>query len=276
MAQINLLNTFCEHHLSPVYEKIKNETWGKDSINLASLLSMQELIKFNDWFNLTSEMSILDACCGVGESTMYFARKTNCKAYGVDISIHAINSANDSTKKSCLNVEFLEGDLKNSLPFSSSYFDAVVCIEAIVYFNYNERLSILKEWNRILKLNAKLIYTDPCIISGIITNNEIMQRASFGEYFFTPLKLQEDLFKSSGFELIKSEDITTNNAEILSNKWWDAREKNKPDLQKLEGIETFNHIQSFIDMCRQLYNKNNNRRKLSQFAYYLVKREELL
>jgi len=237
---------------------------------------MQELMKFNDWLNLTSEKIILDVCCGVGETTMYFAQKNNCTAYGIDISTEAINSANNSTKKDGLNVKFLEGDLKNNLPFSNTYFDAIVCIEAILYFDYHERLRILKEWNRILKPNGKLIYTDPCITSGILSNEEILQRVISGTYFFTPPKLQDDLFKSSGFELIKSEDFTENNAAKLSKKWLEARERKKLDLEKLEGIETFNRIQSFLNVYHQLYSKNNNQRKLSQFAYYLVKREELL
>lgn len=276
MTNISLRDTFCKYYQSSVYQNIKDEAWGYNCINIASMLTMDQLNAFCDWFSLKSGMRILDTCCGIGETTQYLAKQMQCQAYGVDISVDAITYANSLTYKNLLDLTFIKADIQNRLPFSDGYFDAIACLESIVYFNYAERLAILKEWNRVLKRNAKLIYTDPCIISGVISDQELATRAVFGGYCFSPVGVQENLFKECGFTLIKSEDITKNNCEAVSKRWWEARKRNKNALQELESMEEFACIHPFIEMCSQLYDSTKGPRKLSQYAFCLIKSEDLV
>lgn len=276
MTNVNLRDSFCKYYQSAVYQNIRNEAWGFNSINIASLLRMEQLNEFCEWLSLKPEMTLLDACCGIGETTKYLAEKMQCSAYGIDISIDAINCANCLTNQSSSDLTFTITDIKNGLPFQNSYFDAITCIESIIYFSHAERLAILKEWNRVLKPGAKLIYTDPCVISGILSDQELATRAAFGGYFFSPVGTQENLVKECGFKLIKSEDITKNNCETVSKRWWEARKRNMIALHALESIDEFDCIHQYIEMCSQLYNSDEGPRKLSQYAFYLIKNESVI
>lgn len=270
-AKISLIDTFCKYYQNPVYENIKNETWGRESINIASALTMHELNRFCDWLSVKPGMTILDVCCGVGETTKYIAEKTKSKAFGIDINADVINAAQNLTKENKLDLTFIKADVRNTLPFDSAYFDAILFLEGVIYFSEPERVSILKECSRILKPNGKLIYTDPCVVSSILSDNELASRSVFGGYYFSPVGAQENLFEQSGFKLIKAEDITEINCEAVHKRWWASRKKNKTALKKLELADEFECINDFVENCSHLYDGEKNQRKLSQYAFYLEK-----
>lgn len=270
-AQISLIDTFCKYYQTPVYQTVKNETWGHNSINIASALTIEQLNQFCNWFSVSSEINILDVCCGVGETTKYVAEKTKGNAFGIDINTRAIHAANTLAEQSELNLTFTEADIRNPLPFMDAHFDAIIFLEGIIYFNEQERIAILRECNRILKPNGKLIYTDPCVIFSILSDTELATRSMFGGYYFSPVGAQESLFEQSGFHLIQSEDITKNNYEAVHKRWWTSREKNKRALQALESADEFECVNNFVKMCSHLYHSDHGRRKLSQHAFYLTK-----
>lgn len=272
MQTVNLRDVFCKHFKSDIYQNIKNRTWGEKSINIASLISIEQLNRFCDWVSLIPGHNILDACCGVGETTKYFSERMQCNGYGIDVSSDAINAAKKLIVNNNMQLKFKQVDIKNNTYFEDGHFDAIACIEAILYFSYNDRLSILKEWNRLLKPKGKLIFTDPCVITGIMSTHEIATRASFGEYYFSTLDAQIRLFNNTGFELIKVENITDSNAALLSRRWQKSREYFKDELQQLETNEEYECIEKFIYMCNKIYSGSEAHRKLSQFAYYLIKR----
>lgn len=221
---------------------------------------------------INPDTRILDVCCGNGNIIAYITTELNCQSYGIDINANSINAARCSAKEKSLNIKFSKASLNKPLPFPDSYFDSLVCIESIFYCGTLARFNLFKEWNRILKTNGRLIFTDSCIISGVISDNEIAQRSIhrnvLGEYFFLPLDTQKDLIQKSGLDLFLTEDITTNNASLISKNLRLARNKRKKILKSLEQDNEFEQNQIFSKACDELYNE---RKSLAQYAYYITK-----
>jgi hypothetical protein len=58
------------------------------------------------------------------------------------------------------------------------------------------------EWARLLKPNGRLLFTDPTVVTGPLTNAEIAVRSSAGFYLFVPQDLakliDEDRVRAGG------------------------------------------------------------------------------
>jgi len=264
MEKVSFYDVHYRNNLNPHYKDIRNHVWGTQDIGLTSFLSTHQLDTFIQWLALKPGMVILDACCGNGAFTSYITQKSNSKSYGIDINKLSIEMANALHQQEKGSLEFLKGDLKEKLPFPNSSLDALVCLESIIHFSVVNRVSIFKEWHRVLKPGAKLIVTDPCIITGGISDTELAHRSIFGGYFFLPPGLQENLLRQNGFLIIDCEDTTKDNAAVITHRWWHSRENQRQELKLTESEEELNQIQLFLWTCAQLYHDE----KLTQYAYY--------
>jgi len=94
---------------------------------------------------------ILDLGCGAGRHVLYFAEK-NFEAYGIDVSDTAIKKTKERLKERKLksNAELVKGDMK-TLPYTSSCFDAVICINTIYHQRKREIEETISKIFRILK-----------------------------------------------------------------------------------------------------------------------------
>ena len=73
-------------------------------------------------------MEILDAGCGTGECTRWFAEQ-GASPIGIDISGEMCFHAAEMSE----NIMYLQHDLRDPLPFASSRFDAVVALGCLEY-----------------------------------------------------------------------------------------------------------------------------------------------
>lgn len=80
----------------------------------------------------------------------------------------------------------------------------------------------------------RLLFTDPIVLTGPVTNREIAIRASIGLFVFVPVGLDEAMLKQAGFEIERVEDRTRNMAENAAG-WRDARARREADLRAIEG-----------------------------------------
>ena len=94
---------------------------------------------------------ILDLGCGAGRHVLYFAEK-NFEAYGIDVSDTAIKKTKERLEERKLksNAELVKGDMK-ALPYTSSCFDAVICINTIYHQRKREMEKTISEIFRTLK-----------------------------------------------------------------------------------------------------------------------------
>ena len=157
-------------------------------------------------------------------------------------------------------VEFRRADVAEPLPFPDSQFDALVSMDALCHFP--ERGRLFAEWCRILRPGGRLLVTDPVVVTGLVTKDELARRSSTGHFEFSPPGVNERLLRDAGFPLESVEDVTENAAQV-SGRWHDARERRTDELRRLEGDETFAGLQRFLATVHVL----TRERRLSRFAY---------
>lgn len=88
--------------------------------------------------------------------------------------------------------------------------DAVLCIDAIA--RIPDRAAALADWARSLKPGGRILYTDPAIVAGLVTSDELAMRSAIGLFVFSPPGENEFLIESAGLRLLRADDATDTHA----------------------------------------------------------------
>jgi hypothetical protein len=107
-----------------------------------------------------------------------------------------------------------------------------------------------------------VLFTDPVVVTGLVSNEELAERSSIGYFVFAPTGVNERLIEEAGFELVRQEDVTQN-AALVSKRWHDARAEDYDALVRIEGEERFVKLQQFFSVVHRL----TSERRLSRIAY---------
>ena len=110
------------------------------------------------------------------------------------------------------------------------------------------------------------VFTDPVVITGPVTNDELALRSSIGLFLFVPPNVNEQLIKKAGFHLVQQEDVTEN-AALVSGRWHQARQSYKDALLQIEGEQRFEGLQEFFAAVHRL----TTERRLSRIVYLVEK-----
>jgi SAM-dependent methyltransferase len=151
-------------------------------------------------------------------------------------------------------------DAGKRLPFADGSFDAIFCNDAINHLP--GRAALFADWHRVLKRGGRLLFTDPIVVTGPVTSDEIRIRSSIGFYLFVPAGCNERLLEQAGFEVHDVRDVTDAEAQV-SARWRDARARRREALIAIEGEAGFEGLQRFLDAVCTL----SRERRLSRFAY---------
>ncbi|QIG50600.1 class I SAM-dependent methyltransferase [Nordella sp. HKS 07] len=258
--RVDLYGASYRNFATDLYAEIRREAFGQD-IGQTGWLTAEEQDLFIGWLHLSRSSQLLDLACGSGKPTLRIAQKTGCHVSGVDLHGDAIASAKASARELGYEgrTKFYQGNAAERLAFVNSSFDAITCIDAINHLP--DRPQVLAECRRILKPGGLLLFTDPIVLTGLITNAEIAIRASIGFIVFTPAGLDEALLIDTGFEVERVEDRTRNMAENAAG-WLTARAKREAELRGIEGDDIFAGQQRFLATAALLAKE----RRLSRFA----------
>lgn len=111
-----------------------------------------------------------------------------------------------------------------------------------------------------------MLFTDPTTVTGQLGIDEIKTRASIGYFVFLPLGEDERLLIEAGFRVLAIEDATENMAE-MAHRWREARAKREDALRKIEGDDSFDGQQRFLEVASRLARE----RRLSRYIYLAEK-----
>jgi SAM-dependent methyltransferase len=248
--RVDLFDSTYGHFTDRVLDAIRKETFGVD-IGQNSWLTVDEYDRFLAWLNLAADHHVLEVASGSGGPARYVARTAGCRVTGIDSNESGVGTASrmaaDSDERG--HVRFSVADANARLPFEDGSFDALVCIDSMNHFP--DRLAVLQEWHRVLRAGGRALFTDPVVITGPVTNDELALRSSIGLFLFVPPGVNEGLIGRAGFRLMRQEDVTENAARV-AGRWHRARNAHKDDLLRIEGRERFDGLQRFFDAVHRL------------------------
>ena len=265
--RIDLFDSTYSHFTKQVLETIRKETFGQD-IGQNSWTTVDEYDRFISWLDLRPEHHVLEVASGSGGPARYLANSANCRVTGIDANEAGVATATQSVASSnqADRITFEVADANSRLPFDDNSFDAILCIDSMNHFP--DRLKVFQEWRRVLRPGRRAVFTDPVVITGPVTNDELALRSSIGLFLFVPPGVNEQLIEASGFRLLKHEDVSAN-AALVSGRWHESRQRHKDALVKIEGEERFEGLQQFFAAVHRL----TSERRLSRIVYLVEKQD---
>ena len=263
--KIDLFDSTYSHFEADVLARIRRKTFGED-VGQNSWTTVAEYGQWAAWLDLHERSHVLEVASGSGGPALLLAERYGCRVTGIDVNTHGIATAVQSAQARGLadRVTFVEADANATLPFPDLAFDALLCIDSANHFA--PRLGVLKEWHRVLKPEGRALFTDPVVITGLVSNEELAARSSIGYFVFAPPGVNERLIEEAGFTLVEREDVTENVA-LISKRWHTARAEDQAALVQIEGLERYEGLQRFFEVVHRL----TSERRLSRFAYLVQK-----
>ena len=262
--QVDLFDSTYSNFQEQVLAAVRRETFGED-IGQNSWITTDEYDSFYSRLNLSAGDHILEIASGSGGPALYLAQTFNCHVTGLDINEEGVKTARQLARAANMpRARFQLADVTQRLPFPQDTFDAVMCLDSANHFG--ERLYVLQEWHRVLKAGRRILFTDPVVITGPVSNEELAARSSIGFFIFMPLEVTQRFIQEAGFKLLQCEDVT-GNIELTSGRWHAARQKHREDLVKIEGEERFKGLQTFFSTVHRL----TSERRLSRFVFVAEK-----
>jgi len=259
--EVDFYDSHYGHLATDPQVEVRRETFGED-LGQVSWMTAGEARRWFSLLQINRGEKVLEVACGSGGVTCAMARHTGGACVGVDINAHAIEAAKHRAGHDGIAglVSFQVVDAGGRLPLATESFDAVFCNDSINHLP--GRAAVLQDWYRLLRPGGRVLFTDPIVVTGQLSNEEIRARSSIGFFLFTPVGHNERLLEQAGFTIREVQDVTDAVAS-LSQKWRDARARRRERLIPLEGVDGFEGFQRFLDAVYILASE----RRLSRFMY---------
>lgn len=264
-SKVDLFDSTYSNFEAEVLARIRRKTFGED-FGQNSWTTAEEYRQWSNWLSLDSDSHVLEVASGSGGPAILLAQVSGCRVTGIDINPHGIAAARERAKTFGLGtqVTFQQVDAGAALPFSDDTFDALICVDSANHFP--DRQAVLKEWYRVLKSGGQALFTDPVVITGLVSSEELAIRSSVGYFVFTPPQVNEQFIQAAGLKLIRAEDVSEN-AWTISGRWHDARAEDREALIQIEGEDRFTALQKFFANVQQL----TSEQRLSRIVYLAKK-----
>ena len=251
------------NYTEDVLTQVRRETYGDDDMGQYSWTTKSELEMIYRALGLRKGRRLLDVACGAGGPARFAARTTGCTVVGVDNSEGAIATATRLAREEGLQdlATFQIADAGTRLPFDDSSFDSVLCMDAIVLLP--DRRAVVQDWVRVLRPGGRVAFTDPGVLTGVATLDELSWRGGQNSSFsYSVPGENERLLKDVGLTIVHTEDSTAP-VERQAAAWHASRSRHQTGLEEVEGKENFPEQQRFFEVTHRLAMG----RRQSRFTY---------
>lgn len=241
------------------------EGFYPDKVFNLSERTISEVNFIEKLLELENKDLILDCPCGIGRHSIELAKR-GYKTRGIDLSEISIKEAVKKAKSfnNLQNVSFNVADKRN-LPFENESFNKIINM----FFSFGffetdqENFSVLKEFNRVLKLNGKLlIHTD--VNPNRIINNSYLDRQERKLKNGSMLLVDENWDSVS--KRLNGKWKILNNNSIIKQANYSVRIFSNDELQEMLELAGFNIIAIFYKDDSLINNTNINAREVIYIA----------
>jgi tocopherol O-methyltransferase len=184
--------------------------WLEDTRSMVDALLNVDILAA-EGLELREDDVLLDAGCGVGGSSVYFASNYGCRVVGITVSDVQLRQARKNAKKA--GVEHLATFMKmdyTQTSFEDGHFTKVVGIESICYAVRKVRFA--QEAFRVLREGGKLVVTDAFLQREPSSVREERDLASWYDGWKVPSLVTSSRFReyldSAGFTVTRYADLT--------------------------------------------------------------------
>ncbi len=244
---------------STLSSAIRREVFGED-IGQNSWLTVSELEDFARKAGFDRSTELLEVGCGSGGPALHLARVFGLSVTGIDINEAGIAAATAAAQGLGGRARFFCHDGSTRLDLPDQSFDAAAIFDAINHIP--DRPALLRELHRLLRPGGVLLYTDPVVITGPVSAEELAARSAIGHFVFVPPGENERMLHQAGFELLAVEDATANTA-LISSRWIAARNRWRDQLIARDGQDAVDGAIRFSEAVHEL----SLSRRLSRFMY---------
>jgi SAM-dependent methyltransferase len=230
---------------SPLMRKVRLEAYGED-IGQHSWVTVDDLRTDIARLGLSRSSRLLDLGCGPCGPLTSVLRSVGCQGTGVELSAPALASGRDRAVS--LGVDGLatlhEADLDEPLPLASGSFDAAMSFDVVLHLR--DRVAVFREVSRTLVPGGRFVFTDAGVLTGSISNEEVLRRSPHGFTQFAASGFNERALELAGFRLLETEDRT---ASLLKNATGRLRATlaHRAELEEVEGVPLFERQLRYLE-----------------------------
>jgi SAM-dependent methyltransferase len=249
-----------------LYASIRRDACVGEDLGQTSWITAHEQDRSLEWLRLGMGKCLLDVACGSGGPALRIAARTGCDLVGVDLHEAGVSAGRALAAQRGLSARarFEAADASKQLPFPDGSFDAITCIDAINHLP--DRPATIREWARLLKPGGRLLFTNPTIVTGPLTGDELRVRSSIGFFLFVPAGYDQAVMEECRLRLEICEDATENMATMAERRRA-ARAKCEVQLREIEGDASYNGQQEFFEVASRIARQG----RLSRFLFVAEK-----
>jgi SAM-dependent methyltransferase len=260
-SEIPGYDPFYRDFYSPLMRQIRQEAYGED-IGQHSWVIAAELRGDVSRLNLSESSRFLDLGCGPCGPLCHIVRHIGCRGTGIDLSAPALTAGRRCAASMGIEklVSLHEVSLNESLPFAADSFDAAMALDVVLHVM--DRRQLFREVARVLSIGRRFLFTDAGVITGSLSNEEVLWRSLHGYTQFVASGFNEQILASAGFELLEIEDRT---ASVVTNAKGRlaAITAHRAELEQIQDSQDIDRQCHYLETVAAL----GERRALSRIMY---------